>query len=222
MRGDVLKTCFHSMLLGTVCLIYLGIVACSPTARPDVQPQPQQGPEPLEVTETSAVLFRFIHPESKTVQTATRLADIPEAARGEVIVMSDTEPTPAGWEHVLDLREGLPGVTKPTQGYVLRPALTRAKAPQAARSSASTEVVMFSTRGCGFCRKAAAFFKANKVPFTEFDLERDRKAGATLEAMAKASKTPLSEVQGGVPVIFIDGKPHVGFDQPKIARLLGI
>ena len=81
---------------------------------------------------------------------------------------------------------------------------------------------MFSTQGCGYCRKARAYFNKHDVAHSEYDVERDPKAAPKLQALAKRAGVPVAQLQGGVPLIFIDGSPHVGFDQRKISKLLGL
>ncbi|MEK7619088.1 MAG: glutaredoxin domain-containing protein [Patescibacteria group bacterium] len=75
------------------------------------------------------------------------------------------------------------------------------------------EVTMYTTPTCGYCRVAKAFFKEHNVAFTEKDVTVDLEAR---EAMVAKSG------QLGVPVIMIDDAVVVGFDKPKLAKLLGI
>ena len=70
---------------------------------------------------------------------------------------------------------------------------------------------MFSTPTCSWCRRAKKYFRENKVPFKEVNIERD--ADAAREVQRKTG-------QGGVPVIKIGGKWIVGFDRPAIEREL--
>lgn len=74
-------------------------------------------------------------------------------------------------------------------------------------------VTIYSTPTCHFCHMAKDFFKANNVAYTEynvaFDLEKRK------EMMEKSG-------QMGVPVIIIGNELTVGFDKPKIAKLLGL
>ena len=74
-------------------------------------------------------------------------------------------------------------------------------------------VTIYSTPTCHFCHMAKDFFKANNVAYTEHnvasDLERRK------EMMEKSG-------QLGVPVIIIGDELTVGFDKPKIAKLLGL
>ena len=74
-------------------------------------------------------------------------------------------------------------------------------------------VIIFSTPTCSFCTKAKRYLRDKGVRYKEIDVSRDLKAAADMER-----KTG----QRGVPVILVDNRPVVGFDVPKINRLLGL
>jgi glutaredoxin-like YruB-family protein len=73
-------------------------------------------------------------------------------------------------------------------------------------------VTVYSTPTCHFCHMAKEFFKANNVPYTEHDVATD---------LDKRKEMVEKSGQMGVPVIIIDGDITVGFDKPKISKLLG-
>ena len=73
------------------------------------------------------------------------------------------------------------------------------------------KVVLYSTPWCPWCRKTREFFKENKIQFTDKDVEKFKKYA---DEMVKKSK------QKGIPVIDIDGKIIVGFDEDKIKTAL--
>ncbi len=75
------------------------------------------------------------------------------------------------------------------------------------------QVTIYSTPTCHFCAMAKEYFKANNIPYTEFDVAFD--AEKRKEMMDKSG-------QLGVPVILIDGQIVVGFNRPKLAQLLDI
>ena len=80
-----------------------------------------------------------------------------------------------------------------------------------------TTVTIYTTPTCTYCRATKEFFKKHNVEFREVDAAADRNA-----ALMIVEKTN----QMGVPVTIIikDGKEEVvlGFDQPKLAEILGI
>lgn len=74
-------------------------------------------------------------------------------------------------------------------------------------------VLVFTTPTCPWCNRAKTYLRSKGVPFREVDVSRD--ASAARELVRRTG-------QMGVPVIEIDGRPIVGFDQPRIDALLGL
>lgn len=72
-------------------------------------------------------------------------------------------------------------------------------------------VVVYTTPTCGFCHQVKAYLRQRGVPFTEHDVSRDRAAAMQMVQLSG---------QQGVPVVVIDGQVVVGFDRPRIDRLL--
>lgn len=75
------------------------------------------------------------------------------------------------------------------------------------------KVVVYSTPTCVYCKMAKDYFKEHNVAYEEKDVTMDMDAQ---EEMIEKSG------QMGVPVIAIDGEMIIGFDQKRIAELLGI
>ena len=75
------------------------------------------------------------------------------------------------------------------------------------------KVKIYSTPYCTYCKLAKNFFIKNNVTFTEVDVSEDEKE---LNSMVKKSG------QMGVPVIEIDDKVIVGYNEAKIKKLLGL
>lgn len=74
-------------------------------------------------------------------------------------------------------------------------------------------VIVFSTPGCGWCTKLKSYLIQNQVRFKEIDVSKDPRAAEDM--IRKTGRM-------GVPQMWIDNKPVVGFDKPVIDRLLGI
>ena len=74
-------------------------------------------------------------------------------------------------------------------------------------------VIVFSTPTCSFCNQTKRYFREKGIRFKDVDVSRDH---AAARDMVRRSG------QQGVPVIDIGGKIVVGFDRPKINKLLGI
>lgn len=75
------------------------------------------------------------------------------------------------------------------------------------------EVKIYTTSTCQFCKATKEFFKENKIKYKELNVEKSEKNAK--EAVEKSG-------QRGVPVIDIGGKIVVGFDEPKLRKLLKI
>jgi glutaredoxin 3 len=76
-----------------------------------------------------------------------------------------------------------------------------------------SKVLIYTTPTCGFCKMAKAFFKKNNIEFEEKDVTTDDKFQK--EMIEKSG-------QMGVPVIIIDDKIIVGFEQGEVSKALGI
>ena len=74
-------------------------------------------------------------------------------------------------------------------------------------------VTIYSTPTCHFCHMAKDFFTANGIVYTEYNVASD---------LEKRKEMVEKSGQMGVPVIIIGDELTVGFDQPKIAKLLGL
>lgn len=72
-------------------------------------------------------------------------------------------------------------------------------------------VTIYGTSHCPWCHKAREFLIAHKVKFTDVNVEENEKSK---KDMIKKSG------QMGVPVIDIDGKIIVGFDETAIKKYL--
>lgn len=76
-----------------------------------------------------------------------------------------------------------------------------------------SQVAIYTTPTCGYCKMAKAYFKEHNINYAEYDVTQDE---------IKAEEAVKKSGQMGVPVIEIDGKIIVGFDQPRLAELLHI
>lgn len=74
-------------------------------------------------------------------------------------------------------------------------------------------VIMFTTPTCSFCNSAKRYLREKQIRFKEVDVSKDQKAAQDMQRRAGTT---------GVPVILINNRPIVGFDKPKINRLLNI
>jgi glutaredoxin len=198
------------------------LAACSSPA-PEAPAAPT-APPPLELAAgTKDLVFRYLDPHTGEVASAGQLDAIPEPARREVVVYDPTREPPPGYDYVADLSRGLPATATARTSFTFQ---TRAAAAPVTRNSeptaqASREVVMFSTQGCGYCAKARKFLASNRVPFTELDIEEDPSAPGRLSALGQKAGLRPNDMQG-VPILFFDGKPMIGWDERRASKLLGL
>ena len=71
------------------------------------------------------------------------------------------------------------------------------------------EITIYTTSWCGYCKKAKAYFSANKMPYKEYDIEKDRFA-----------KRQYDRIDGvGVPVILVGDQRINGFSEDRFERI---
>lgn len=75
-----------------------------------------------------------------------------------------------------------------------------------------SKVIIYTSEGCRYCHAAKEFFNENNIPYTEYNITKDKEARK--ELMKKGIMS--------VPYIIIDGNEVLGFDSYKIKSLLNI
>ena len=80
------------------------------------------------------------------------------------------------------------------------------------------KIAIYSTPTCHFCHDVKEFFKANNLPYDEYDVQVD--VARREEMVQKTGKM-------AVPVISVTNEAGqedvmVGFDEPKLRQLLGL
>ena len=75
------------------------------------------------------------------------------------------------------------------------------------------KVIIYSTPSCTFCHAAKEFFKEHKVKYEDIDVSKNHEAAKDM--IEKSG-------QMGVPVIDINGKIIIGFNQEKLKKELNI
>jgi len=73
-----------------------------------------------------------------------------------------------------------------------------------------TRITLYSSRNCGHCRRAKAYLKEHHIPFTEQDVERNRRA--QLDFMRAGGR--------GVPLIMVGEQQLHGFEPRQLQRVL--
>ena len=73
----------------------------------------------------------------------------------------------------------------------------------------STDVVMYSTTWCGYCKQARRYFTRQGIAFEEYDVEKSAKG-----------KQDYRKLKGrGVPIILVGDRRMNGFSQQQFDRL---
>ena len=76
--------------------------------------------------------------------------------------------------------------------------------------SQTARVLLYTTRQCTHCRQVKAFLKKHKIPFTEWDIEQNRRAGKEFQRLGGR----------GVPLILIGQDQVPGFDPDSLGEAL--
>jgi glutaredoxin len=88
---------------------------------------------------------------------------------------------------------------------------------QVVRSQAAgSQVIVYGTSWCGWCRKAREFFAGRHVPYIEKDIEAD--ALANSEVKEKCARAGMSS--RGVPIVDVYGTIIHGYDENGFNRAL--
>ena len=74
-------------------------------------------------------------------------------------------------------------------------------------------IKLYSTPTCVWCAKTREFFKIHKIKYKDYDVSRNKKAKH--EMIHKSG-------QMGVPVIDIDGKIILGYNEGELKKLLKV
>ncbi|MBI1729878.1 glutathione S-transferase N-terminal domain-containing protein [Candidatus Acetothermia bacterium] len=76
-----------------------------------------------------------------------------------------------------------------------------------------SQVTLYTTPTCTYCRVAKKYFEEHNVEYEEYDISQD---------MEKAKRVVEMTRQTAVPVIEVDGEFIIGFDKRKLASALGL
>ena len=162
------------------------------------------------------------------VHTAQSVADIPEGARTNVVVLSKAfrkGDLPADQVILANLSEPQADGSYPYrlvsryQGELpMKPATSPAKSP-APTTSSDKEVLLFTTDWCPHCRTARQWLTANGIAYEQYDVEKDANARALLEKMGKEQGIP-DHMLTSVPILAVKGKLILGFNEAEVQKLL--
>lgn len=89
-------------------------------------------------------------------------------------------------------------------GHVSAPCAVAAERP-------APKVEIYTTSWCGYCKQAIAYFKTRRIPFTEYDVEKDTAAAGRWQELSQG---------GGVPVVVIGKRVIRGYSREAYERVL--
>jgi glutaredoxin len=231
-----MKNYIHS-----VCFIML---ACStPTAPLEIQVETTEKPsKPSDVNSAPSISIRltqndliFRYMDKGAIKLVTSLNDVPEANR-HAIYVDDLSVSPALRQSERYLQrydlsqppgsegsyQGTPVLRTEVEAQIVR-MRPKPKAKASSREATPStkalqkaKVVLYSTKSCGYCRKARAFLAKNKVPFKERDIEKSPAARKELEIKAQRAGVRVN----GVPVLDVNGQIIPGYNPQAILKAL--
>lgn len=76
-----------------------------------------------------------------------------------------------------------------------------------------SNVVIYTTPTCGYCKAVKDYLERHNIDYTEYDVSRNRE---------KAQEIVQKTGQMGVPVVEINGDMMVGFDRQRIRQKLNL
>ncbi|HKJ76656.1 MAG TPA: glutaredoxin domain-containing protein [Gammaproteobacteria bacterium] len=98
----------------------------------------------------------------------------------------------------------------------VRPNRVRSRVPPAPEPTRSRqkdadapEVVLYGTDWCPHCKRARAYFKANGIPFTDYDIEKNARADRAYDRLGGES----------IPLIVVGDRTMTGFSADSFQRL---
>jgi glutaredoxin len=200
------------------CVLVVALVALCGCTREASGPAEDEAasaapPAALEVTAARTnLLFRYRADDGWA--PAEAIAEVPEAARGRVLVIDLDRPPAerrtAEWVQLVDLRAPGADGRYPVR-VVPRAELESTLAQAEAARPKQQPVIMYSASWCGVCTKARKRLTAEGVAFVEKDIEKDPAAARELSGKARAAGVSAN----GVPVFDVGGRLFSGF-QPDV------
>ena len=104
-----------------------------------------------------------------------------------------------------------PGVSSRSEAIRQKPRQTRPARRATSRSGRTPKVEMYSTSWCGYCKKAKAFFRAQGVSVTEYDVEKDQAAARRMRQLGSGK---------GVPFVVIGDHKIRGYNEAAYLQAL--
>ena len=195
------------MVIRRTLLLVALLIACSPASDRSDAPAPASAP-----TESpTGAVPRTVRPKPAREHTPQRRSDGLQAGKGYYQYVDES-----GRIRFAANLADVPESQRATAGHVsveapARPAPASRNAA-AGPSASSTEVVLYTTSSCPYCRRAAAYLDQIGQSYTNKDIEDD--AGAADDMLA------ITGGRHGVPVIVVGQKWMQGWNQSQLDQLL--
>ena len=92
-----------------------------------------------------------------------------------------------------------------------RGSIAKAESITPSASRTGPKVELYTTSWCPYCQKARDFFRSRGIPFTEYDIEKDKSAAARKNRLDKKK---------GVPFVVINGRGLHGWSAAAYEQAL--
>lgn len=64
------------------------------------------------------------------------------------------------------------------------------------KKKTKSEIIMYSTSWCPYCKKARDYFNSRNISFTDYDIDKDNAAAARLKQLQGSSSIPFTIING--------------------------
>ncbi len=216
---------YHVMILLAFCSCSCTSEKTSEHTHIQNQSKPDEFTErKIIINEENAHLIFTFQDDKGEYHSVSKIHEVPEIARKQVIVtdlsLSGQERNAAQVLYITDLTvkktDGSYGYSLISRVAFEKPVHDDQKIESTANLNGN-QIIIYSTRWCGVCKKTKKFFTDHKISFVEKDIEGSQSAMKELNSKLAARQMSFS----GVPVIDVKGKLVVGFDEETLLSLIG-
>ncbi len=222
-------TAHAALAVLAVLAVLVGLVGCRREAPvPAVAVAAPPSP-PVVGREAGAFTLRYFSPVSGDLIPVKTVAQVPDGARAQVLVVPDDPKLQGTWLFVADVSaaEATEFPVQVVDRYEIEQAWQDAQAVAPTQqapapggpAAAQNEVILYKTTWCGYCRKAAEYLRLKGVTFVARDIERESGARADMLARAASVGVPPERLTG-VPILWVRGRLLTGFDRAGIDAAL--
>jgi glutaredoxin len=204
--------------------LILALAACKAPAPTAAAEQAPSAPPPADLKTpdvrpgTDSLLFTFV--EGYRVRVVTKIDEVPERVRERVLVtdlrMSAEDRSAHRYNYFADLTQPQADGSYPVSVVSRYDAAAGQGVKVGLPKPPAGAVVIYTAEWCGFCKKEMAWMDEQGVVYVKRDVEKQPGASAELQEKLKAAGVQA----GGIPVTDWLGELVVGFNKPKLEKLL--